>query len=95
MAYNVVTLTGIADGAAWERLARRAQRGDLAPWMRELDNLRHEVTGKILLPVEWSPLQEVDLTTVPTDGAMHPLEFVHGGHRMALRPAGRLHPLVG
>jgi hypothetical protein len=40
--------------------------------MRELDNLRHEVTGKILLPVEWSPLQEVDLTTVPTDGATHP-----------------------
>ena len=68
----MVTITGIADGAAWETLARRAQSGDLAPWMRELDNLRHEVTGKILLPVEWSPLQEVDLTTVPADGATHP-----------------------
>ena len=43
--------------------------------MRELDNLRHEVTGKILLPVEWSPLQEVDLTSVPTDGATHPLSL--------------------
>ena len=71
-AYNVVTITGIADGAAWESLARRAQTGDLAPWMHDLDNLRHEVTGKILLPVEWSPLQEVDLTNVPTDGATHP-----------------------
>ena len=40
-AYNVVTITGIADGAAWESLARRAQTGDLAPWMHELDNLRH------------------------------------------------------
>jgi hypothetical protein len=40
--------------------------------MRELDNLRHEVIGKILLPVEWSPLQAVDLMTVPTDGATHP-----------------------
>jgi hypothetical protein len=39
--------------------------------MRELDDLRHEVTGKILLPVEWSPLQEVDLASVPTDGATH------------------------
>ncbi len=73
MSYNVVTITGIADGAAWERLARRAQIGDLQPWMHELDNLRHEVRGKILLPVEWSPLQTVDLGSVPTDCATHPL----------------------
>ncbi len=73
LSYNVVTITGIADGAAWESLARRAQSGDLRPWMRELDTLRHEVTGKILLPVTWSPLQTVDLATVPTDGATHPL----------------------
>jgi hypothetical protein len=73
--YTVVTITGIADGAAWERLARRAQTGNLRPWMRELDNLRHEVTGKILLPVEWSPLQVVDLAGVPTDGATHPLSL--------------------
>ena len=72
VSYNVVTITGIADGAAWERLARRVQSGDLQPWMRELDNLRHEVTGKILLPVEWSPLQEVDLASVPTDCTTHP-----------------------
>jgi hypothetical protein len=43
--------------------------------MRELDNLRHEVTGKILLPVEWSPLQDVDLASVPTDGVTHPLSL--------------------
>lgn len=75
VSYNVVTITGIADGAAWETLARRVQRGDLAPWARELDNLRHDVTGKILLPVDWSPLQEVDLASVPTDGATHPLSL--------------------
>jgi len=51
--YTVVTITGIADGASWESLARRTQQGDLRPWMRELDNLRHEVTGKLLLPVAW------------------------------------------
>src|ERR1700739_3641707 len=39
VSYNVVPITGIADGAAWERLARRTQTGDLKPWMRELDNL--------------------------------------------------------
>jgi len=75
VSYNVVTITGIADGAAWERLARRTQNGDLEPWMRELDNLRHEVTGKILLPVDWSPLQTVDLASVPTAGATHPLSL--------------------
>ena len=74
----MVTITGIADGAAWERLARRAQTGDLRPWLRELDNLRHEATGQILLPVDWSPLQEVDLATVPTDAALHPLSLFMG-----------------
>lgn len=69
--YTVVTITGITDGAAWERLARRAQTGDLRPWMRGLDDLRHDVTGKMLLPVGWSPIQQVDLETVPTDSASH------------------------
>jgi hypothetical protein len=72
VSYNVVTITGIVDGAAWEGLAHRTQTGDLKPWMGELDHLRHDVTGKILLPVDWSPLQTVDLTTVRTDGATHP-----------------------
>jgi hypothetical protein len=73
--YTVVTITGITDGAAWESLARRTQTGDLRPWMRELDDLRHDVTGKILLPVEWSPLQQVDLSSVPTDGTTHQLSL--------------------
>src|SRR5581483_9779986 len=75
MSYNVVTITGVADGAAWESLVHRAQTGDLRTWMRELDGLRHEVTGKILLPVDWSPLQEVDLASVPTDGSTHPVSL--------------------
>jgi hypothetical protein len=75
LAYNVVTITGITDGAAWESLARRTQQGDLRPWMREMDNLRHEVTAKLLLPVAWSPLQTVDLATVPTDASTHPLSL--------------------
>jgi hypothetical protein len=73
--YTVVTITGITDGAAWESLAHSTQTGILRAWMRELDHLRHDVTGKILLPVEWSPLQEVDLASVPTDGATHPLSL--------------------
>ncbi|MCV7091313.1 hypothetical protein [Mycobacterium interjectum] len=71
--YTVVTITGISDGAAWESLARRVRTGDLRHWMRELDNLRHEVTGKLLLPVAWSPLQTVDLANVPATAQTHPL----------------------
>lgn len=71
--YQVVTITVLRDAAAWERLVRRIQSGDLKAWMRGLDELRRDVTGKILLPVSWSPLQEVDLASVPTDGRSHEL----------------------
>ena len=57
-AYHMVTITAIRDGAAWERLAHRLQRGDLAQWGRQLDELRHGNTAKMLLPVPWSPLQD-------------------------------------
>jgi hypothetical protein len=69
--YNVVTITAIKDGAAWERLALRIQTGDLQGWMREVDALRHDVDGKLLLPIHWSPLKEVNLTGVPAGGAEH------------------------
>lgn len=71
LSYNVVTITAIADGRAWEELATRMQRGNLQSWAGEVDNLRHDVFGKILMPVHWSPLQEVDLGTVPSDGRTH------------------------
>jgi hypothetical protein len=71
VSYNVVTVTGVRDGAAWEQLATRLQRGDLMEWARSVDRLRHDVKGKVLVPVHWSPLQEVDLKSVPVDGAEH------------------------
>jgi hypothetical protein len=75
VSYNVVTITAIADGAAWEDLVRRSQRGDLRDFLRDVDELRYDVYGKVLVPVHWSPLQEVDLATVPTDGATHDLSI--------------------
>jgi hypothetical protein len=71
--YQVVTITAISDGTAWERLARRVQSGDLQDWMARLDALRHDVAGKLLLPVHWSPLKDVDLGTVPTRPQDHEL----------------------
>src|SRR5271167_2626110 len=72
-AYTVVTVTAVRDGAAWERLARRIQRGDLRQWMRELDALRHDVEAKLLVALPWSPLQDVPFGEIPTDGREHEL----------------------
>ncbi|MHB8669026.1 MAG: hypothetical protein ACYDAD_00445 [Acidimicrobiales bacterium] len=67
-AYTVVTITAFRDAAAWEELARRVQTGDLQGWMAELDQTRHEVMSKLLLPSPWSPMQEVDLGAgLPTE----------------------------
>jgi hypothetical protein len=70
-AYHVVTITALRDGAAYERLATRVQQGDLRTWAGDLDRLRHEVEGKILLPVDWSPMRDLDLGSVPADGRQH------------------------
>ena len=75
VSYQVVTITGVRDGAAWERLAQSMQHGDLHDWVREADTYRHDVTARIMLPVYWSRIQEVDFDTVPTDGAEHELSL--------------------
>jgi hypothetical protein len=64
-AYTVITVTGVRDGAAYERLATRVQDGDLSAWARDTDQLRHQVHGKILLTVPWAP-PVADLDEVPT-----------------------------
>ncbi|HEV7762868.1 MAG TPA: hypothetical protein VGO78_27850 [Acidimicrobiales bacterium] len=70
-AYTVVTVTAVRDGAAYQRLAESLTAGPLADWRRSVDELRHHVDGKMLAPVDWSPLQDVDLSSVPADGAEH------------------------
>ena len=56
VAYNVVTVTALRDARAWERLVYRVQQGDLQAWMRDVDELRYDVTGKLQVPLVWSPL---------------------------------------
>jgi hypothetical protein len=70
-AYNVVTVTAVRDGAAWEALARRLWRGDLQDWQTRLDAIRHRVTSSVMLPVPWSPLQNVEFAAVPTTPQDH------------------------
>jgi hypothetical protein len=74
-AYRVVTITGVKDGAALQRLMARVQTGDLQDWARQIDDMRHRVDAKTLLPVPWSPIQELDLGAVPTDGSEHELSI--------------------
>ncbi len=75
VSYNVVTVTAVKDGAAWERLALRLQKGDLQGWARDVDTLRHDAAGKLMLPLHWSPLQEVDFRSIPADGREHALSL--------------------
>lgn len=70
-AYNTITITAVTDGAAWERIGTRLRSGDLRSWAAEVDTMRHDVTSKVLVPVEWSPLQEVELANVPSAGDEH------------------------
>src|ERR1700732_684127 len=60
-AYQVVTITAISNAQAWEALAQRMLAGDLSDLTARLDSYRYEVDGKLLAPVYWSVLQEVDL----------------------------------
>jgi hypothetical protein len=71
--YTVVTVTAVRDGTAWERLALRIQKGDLRKWMRDLDELRHDVEAKMLVPLAWSPLKAIDFDDVPADRRGHGL----------------------
>jgi hypothetical protein len=72
-AYTVVTVTAVRDGAAWERLAVQIQKGALRQWMRELDELRHDVEAKLLVALPWAPLQDIPFDEVPVDGRQHEL----------------------
>jgi hypothetical protein len=74
-AYNIVTITAVRDGAAYERLTGRVQTGDLQAWSRHLDELRHGVTAKVLLNVPWSPMKDLRLEDVPTEVREHGLSL--------------------
>jgi hypothetical protein len=72
-AYEVVTVTAVKDGDAWERLARRVRDGNLRDWVGKVDKLRHDAVSKLLQPLPWSELQETDLGSVPVKPAEHGL----------------------
>jgi hypothetical protein len=72
-AYTVVTITGVRDAESWQRLAERIHAGDLREWAGEIDRLRHDASAKVLRPLPWSELQDVDLAAVPVSPVEHDL----------------------
>jgi len=70
-AYTSVSITGCRDASAWAELAERVRGGDLAAWSAKIDAVRHEHRAKVIQPVPWSPLQDIDLSGVPVDGTTH------------------------
>jgi hypothetical protein len=71
--YRLVTLTALEDAAAYEALAQNVSRGPLRELAVKLDALRHDVEAKLLEPLPWSPLRDIDLASVPSAGADHEL----------------------
>jgi hypothetical protein len=66
-AYTVTTITAVRDGSAWERLHHRMTAGDLRKWAASVDRLRHDSVSKLLVPLPWSELRQVDLAAVPVE----------------------------
>jgi hypothetical protein len=71
--YRVVTYTWMRDGAAWEKLVRRIDSGDLKSLAQKLDALRHDVEGKLLIPLPWSPVTDIEIGAIPTTPQDHAL----------------------
>jgi hypothetical protein len=65
-AYTVVTVTAVASLAAWEALNERVRRGDLRSLAADIDAMRHGSIAKVLEPLAFSPMLDVDLPSVPT-----------------------------
>ena len=77
--YQAVSITAVRDWATWGALvARGASDPRFRAWQRRVWTLRREVTAKILLPVPWSPLREVDLAAAPSaDQTETPALYLH------------------
>jgi hypothetical protein len=67
-AYTFVSLAGVASVEHVATLDERMRRGDLSDWWTELDRLRHDATAKVLVPTAFSPMTDLDLTSVPMPG---------------------------
>jgi hypothetical protein len=67
--YHALSVVAVRDWTAWGRLVDWLVHDARArAWSHDVAALRRRVTGKLLLPVSWSPLQEIDLRADPPAG---------------------------
>jgi NIPSNAP protein len=75
--YQAISITAVRDWAAWGDLVGRSQRDPAwRAWYAAVWQCRREVTAKLLLPTEWSPLQAVDFTRTAAAAASSSL-YLH------------------
>jgi len=64
--YQAISITAVRGWHAWGEIVTR-MHGDAAwrDWYTTAWQFRREVTSKLLLPTAWSPVQEIDFSSVP------------------------------
>ena len=77
--YQAISLSAVPNWSAWGRLIRRlTEDDDGRAWFRDVAPLRRRVTGKLLLPVDWSPLREVDAKSpIPSAASQDVSVYLH------------------
>jgi hypothetical protein len=77
--YQAVSITAVRDWATWGALVERsASDPRFGDWQRHVWTLRREVTAKVLLPVPWSPLADVDLAAAAVEREVDtPAMYLH------------------
>lgn len=76
--YQAISITAIRDWPAWGELVERSRTEPAwQSWYADVGACRREVTGKLLLPTAWSPLQDVDFAAVAGAPNQSPSLYLH------------------
>jgi hypothetical protein len=77
--YQAISITAVRDWTTWGALVDRSRTdARFRDWDRGAWELRRDVTRKILLPTDWSPLPPIDLSAPPaTTTTDAPAMYLH------------------
>jgi hypothetical protein len=78
--YQAVSIAAVSDWTAWGRLVERlTATPEGRGWYRDAAPLRRDVSGKLLLPVDWSPIAFAHRATAdaPTAAGERPGLYLH------------------
>jgi hypothetical protein len=75
--YQAISITAVRDWTAWGNLVDAQQERRWRDWYAAAWHCRREVTSKLLQPTPWSPLQDIDYTTVHSAADRAPSLYLH------------------